>query len=174
MPVASRRTPAGDTRRHAAGMSRRSRSRPFGLLRVVPVRIRVDLLTTRCDDRRAVAKNVTSGVWDRVQDGSVVIDTTRVVVCGAESMKRSSVCLSVRPSVYPIDRQQRRATGLLLSALWATAPQQAPALSSICGQCHFDSRRRKLNTDLFWRYPILDLRDGVPACDPTLSFSSFG
>ena len=79
--------------------------------------------TLRRSSRR-MAKNVTSGVRDRVQDGSVVIDTTRVVVCGAESMKRSSVCLSVRPSVYPIDRQQRRATGLLLSALWATAPQQ--------------------------------------------------
>ena len=32
-------------------------------------------------------------------------------------MKRSSVRLSVRPSVCPIDRQQQRATGLLLSAL---------------------------------------------------------
>jgi len=77
--------------------------------------------TLRRSSRR-MAKNVTSGVRDRVQDGSVVIDTTRVG--GAGSMKRSSVRLSVRPSVYPIDRQQRRATGLLLSALWATAPQQ--------------------------------------------------
>ena len=54
--------------------------------------------TLRRSSRR-MAKNVTSGVRDRVQDGSVVIDTTWVVVCGAGSMKRSSVRLSVRPSV---------------------------------------------------------------------------
>jgi len=46
-----------------------------------------------------------------------IIDTARTV-CERGSMKRLNVRLSIRPSVCPIDRQQqRRAAGLLLSAL---------------------------------------------------------
>ena len=88
-------------------------------------------------------------------------------VCGAGSMKRSRV----RLSVCPIDRQQqRRAAGLLLSApragyvdrLLHGAPAgcsrhdvlQVPALSSKCGQRHVDSRCRRLNTDLFNVTPL--------------------
>jgi len=72
-------------------------------------------------------------------------------------MKRSSV----RPSVCAIIRQeQRRAAGLLLSAVRAgdisrqrRAPMQqqrrrSTAFSSKCGQCHVDGRGRRLNTDL--------------------------
>jgi len=68
------------------------------------------------------------------------------------TVERPSVC----PSVFLIDRQQlRRAAGLLLSALQAGdryrstaagAVQPTSALSSKCGQRHFDSRRRRLNT----------------------------
>jgi len=84
------------------------------------------------------------------------IDATRIV-CGAGSMKRSSVCPSVRlsvcPSVCPIDRQQhRRAAGLLLSAVRAgdterpaaTAPQQqARAVSRYQsrGEAHQQSKQ---------------------------------
>jgi len=71
--------------------------------------------------------------------------------------------LSVRPFLCPIIRPQpRRAAGLLLSAVRARdidrqwlppgAEQQrrrSTALSSKCELCHVDSRRRKLNTDLF-------------------------
>jgi len=87
-------------------------------------------------------------------------------------MWRPSVSPSTRPSVCPVDRkQQRRAGGLLLSAVragdigrqlrarcgkraatCAGAQQQrrrSTALSSKCGQRHVDSRRRRLNTDLF-------------------------
>ena len=70
---------------------------------------------------------------------------------------RSTVCatiwsLSVRPSVCPIWPQQRRAAGLLLSAVragdidrqrrspGAAARCRSTALSSKCGQCHVDSR----------------------------------
>ena len=65
-----------------------------------------------------------------------------------ETVERPS---SVRLSVFSIDReQQRRAAGLLLSAVWVgdMDRQQAPALSSKCGQCHVDSRGTRLNTDL--------------------------
>jgi len=91
---------------------------------------------------------------------------------GAGFMWRPSVSPSTRPSVCPVDqKQQRRAGGLLLSAVragdigrqlrarcgkraaaCAGAQQQrrrSTALSSKCGQRHVDSRRRRLNTDLF-------------------------
>ena len=63
--------------------------------------------------------------------------------------------VSVRPSVCPIDRQQLRAAGLLLSA--ALAGDRAPArsssssttISSKCGQCRADSGRRRLSEDRF-------------------------
>ena len=52
-----------------------------------------------------------------------IFDTDRIV-CGAGSMKRSSV----RPSVCPIDRQQHRLlAGLLLSAMWAAYQLQVPS-----------------------------------------------
>jgi len=74
------------------------------------------------------------------------------------TIERLSVCLSVCPSVCPIIRpQQRRAAGLLLSAVptgdldrqWqapctqqqrATARNRSTALSSKCGQCRVNSR----------------------------------
>jgi len=56
------------------------------------------------------------------------------IECGEGSMKRSTVCLSVYLFVYPIDRQQqRRAAGLLLSAVRTRDIDQqwrAPAPSS--------------------------------------------
>ena len=66
------------------------------------------------------------------------IDTV-CIICGAGSMKRSA-----RPSVCLTDRHEP--VGLLPSArryrsTTAGAVQQAPALSSKCGQCHVDSRR---------------------------------
>jgi len=92
-------------------------------------------------------------------------------VCAAGSMKRSSVCLSVRPSVcLSVCRSHRRAAaaaraaGLLLSAQLAgdcsrrrrahpaarLSQQQrrrSTALSSKRGQCHVDNRRTRLNSD---------------------------
>ena len=72
---------------------------------------------------------------------------------------RLSVCLSVHLFVCPIIRPQPQpATGLLLSAVRAEDIDRQPgdqqrrrstALSSKCEQCHADSRRRKLNTELF-------------------------
>jgi len=70
----------------------------------------------------------------------IVIDTLSIL-CGAGSMKRSSVrpsvrpsvCPSVRPAVCPIDRQQQwRVAGLLLNAPRAgdIDSQQMPARSS--------------------------------------------
>jgi len=57
-------------------------------------------------------------VYYRLSVGPVVIDTARTV-CVAGSVQRSSVRLSVYPSVCPIDRQQQRPpVGLLLSAPW--------------------------------------------------------
>jgi len=56
--------------------------------------------------------------------------------------------VSVRPSVCTIDQQQqRRAAGLLLSAVQAgnIDRQQVTALSSKCGQCPVDSRGTTLN-----------------------------
>jgi len=90
------------------------------------------------------------------------------IVCDPGFMKRSSV----HPSVCPIDpQQQRQPAGLLLSDLptgyidrqlrapstrrapcsrrsAATAPSST-ALSSKRGQCHVDSRRRRLNTSIY-------------------------
>ena len=84
-----------------------------------------------------------------------LFDTVRIV-CGTGSIKRSGVRLSVRQSVCPISRtQQRRAAGLLLSAVRAkdidrqrrapgsssaAARGRSTALSSKCGQCHVDTR----------------------------------
>ena len=81
---------------------------------------------------------------------------TVLIVCGAGSIKRSGVRPSVRPSVCPISQtQQRRAAGLLLSAVRAKeidrqrrAPGSSSAaarvrstvLSSKCGQRHVDCR----------------------------------
>ena len=59
-----------------------------------------------------------------------IFDTDRIVslVCGAGSMKRSSLHLSVRPSVCPVDRQQHRLlAGLLLSAVRAAYQLQVPS-----------------------------------------------
>jgi len=59
-----------------------------------------------------------------------IFDTDRIVslVCGAGSMKRSSLYLSVRPSVCPVDRQQHRLlAGLLLSAVRAAYQLQVPS-----------------------------------------------
>jgi len=75
------------------------------------------------------------------------------IVCGAGSMQQSSVS----PSVCPIDRQQQQwPAGLLLSPrgqeiLIDSCGRHAAgaALSSKCGQRYVDSRRSKLNTDLF-------------------------
>ena len=49
------------------------------------------------------------------------------IACGAESMKRSSVRPSVRPSLFHRG--------------FAAGAQQQIALSSKCGQCRIDSRR---------------------------------
>ena len=72
---------------------------------------------------------------------------------------RLSVCLSVHLFVCPIIRPQPQpAKGLLLCAVRAGDIDRQPgdqqrrrstALSSKCEQCHADSRRRKLNTELF-------------------------
>ena len=84
-----------------------------------------------------------------------------------------------RASVCPIDRQQqRRPTGLLLSAglcggcrsIDAGAVLHAPALSSKCGWRHVESRRRRLNTDFFYQthaYTLFHVRwaDGFTALD---------
>ena len=68
-------------------------------------------------------------------------------------MKRSSV----RPFIYSVPQQQRRAAGLLLSTPRAgdIDRQRAPALSSKCGWCYVDSRCRRLNIDSFERRVIL-------------------
>ena len=72
---------------------------------------------------------------------------------GRKSVRLTSVCLSRRR------QQQRRAAGLVLSAAAGAiavagrgAQQQrrrSTTLSSKCGQCHVDSRRTRLNADLF-------------------------
>jgi len=64
---------------------------------------------------------------------------------------------SVRPSVYPIDRMQWRAAGLLLSAPrpGGIDRYQATALGSKCGQCHVDSRGTRLDTDLLSEHSLV-------------------
>ena len=87
---------------------------------------------------------------------SGVIDTARVV-CGAWSIKRLRVCLSHR-STTAISAGGR--AGLLLivrrqeisidnCGRAAGVVQHAPTISSKCGQHHVDSRRRRLNIELF-------------------------
>jgi len=83
--------------------------------------------------------------------GRFFIDTARLV-CGAGYMKRSGVCLSVRPSVRLSHRSTAAAARLQQARRATSAVQQAPTLSSKCGQRHVASWRRKLNTDLFFFY----------------------
>jgi len=79
-----------------------------------------------------------------------IIDIDRTV-CGEAFVIRSSVCLSVSPSVCPTDRQQQRpAVGLLLRA-WLAGDidrKQATALSSKCEQCRVNSRGTMMSTNL--------------------------
>jgi len=86
--------------------------------------------------------------------GSVTVHSVQGLCNGRASRlsARLSVCLSHRST------KQRRAPGLLLSALRADVDRQlrlaagvmlqAPQLSSKCGQRHVDNRQRRLNVDL--------------------------
>jgi len=67
-------------------------------------------------------------------------------------MRRSGVRLSVRPYGCLSHRSTAAAARLQHARRATSAVQQAPTLSSKCGQRHVASWRRKLNTDLFFFY----------------------
>ena len=85
-------------------------------------------------------------------------------------MKRSIV----RPSVRPFVRLSHRSTaaaacgsfaaerraGRIYRSQRSAATRRSTALSSKCGQCHVDSRGRRLNTDLFSLIAIVFLHCG--------------
>ena len=72
------------------------------------------------------------------------------IVCGAGSVKRPCV----RPSVCLSHHLTTAEVGLLLSTVqagdidWQKRPGVPSSSSGKCEQCHVDSWRRKLNTDL--------------------------
>ena len=90
-----------------------------------------------------------------------IVDTARTA-CGAESMQRSCVRPSVRPSVPSSTAAAacggfaaERPAGRTYRSTAAGAQQQlrrSTALSSKCGQCHVDSRGTRLNADLLQKF----------------------
>ena len=95
----------------------------------------------------------------RIDTTGSVTDTDRIR-CRVYVTVERPACPPVCPSVCLSHRstKQRRAPGLLLSALRADVDRQlrlaagvmlqAPPLSSKCGQRHVDNRQRRLNIDL--------------------------